>query len=89
MRPIEADSIDAVFSDGFGRSSDEASVMEVEQRAGVIRLRMINNRLGGRIFVLKQGALISPGWRERYESRGSRTVLRGAGVKFPGLLTLG
>ncbi len=28
------------------------------------------------------------GWRERYESRGSRTVLRGAGVKFPGLLTL-
>ena len=27
------------------------------------------------------------GWRERYESRGSRTVLRGAGVKFPGLLT--
>jgi hypothetical protein len=28
------------------------------------------------------------GWRERYESRGSRTVLRGAGVKLPGLLTL-
>jgi len=27
------------------------------------------------------------GWRERYESRGSRTVLREAGVKFPGLLT--
>lgn len=27
------------------------------------------------------------GWRERYESRGSRTVLRGAGVKFLGLLT--
>jgi hypothetical protein len=27
------------------------------------------------------------GWRERYESRGSRTVLRGAGVKLPGLLT--
>jgi len=28
------------------------------------------------------------GWRERYESRGSRTVLRGAGVRLPGLLTL-
>jgi len=28
------------------------------------------------------------GWRERYESRGSRTVLRGAGVKLPGLLTI-
>ncbi len=27
------------------------------------------------------------GWRERYESRGSRPVLREAGVKFPGLLT--
>jgi len=27
------------------------------------------------------------GWQERYESRGSRTVLRGAGVKVPGLLT--
>jgi len=27
------------------------------------------------------------GWRERYESRGSRTVLRGAGVKVPGLIT--
>jgi len=30
---------------------------------------------------------LSHGWRERYESRGSRTVLRGAGVKLPGLLT--
>ena len=27
------------------------------------------------------------GWRERYGSRGSRTVLREAGVKLPGLLT--
>jgi len=27
------------------------------------------------------------GWWERYESRDSRTVLREAGVKFPGLLT--
>jgi len=27
------------------------------------------------------------GWRKPYESRGSRTVLRGAGVKFLGLLT--
>ena len=27
------------------------------------------------------------GWRKPYESRGSRTVLRGAGVKLPGLLT--
>lgn len=28
------------------------------------------------------------GWREWYESRGSSTVLRGAGVKLPSLLTL-
>jgi len=28
------------------------------------------------------------GWWERYESRGSRTVLREAGVKFLGLLTI-
>ena len=27
------------------------------------------------------------GWRKPYDSRGSRTVLRGAGVKLPGLLT--
>jgi len=27
------------------------------------------------------------GWRKPYESRGSRTVLRGARVKLPGLLT--
>ena len=35
MRTIEAESIDAVFSGGLGCSSDEASVMEVERRAGV------------------------------------------------------
>ena len=28
------------------------------------------------------------GWWKPYESRGSRTVLRGAGVKLPGLLTI-
>jgi len=87
MRTIEAESIEAVFSGGPGRSSEEASVMEVERRAGVICLRMINNRIGGRIIVLKQGSFLRPGWRERYESRGSRTVLREAGVKLPGLLT--
>ena len=35
MRPIEADSIDAVFSGGPGCSSDETLVMGVEQSAGV------------------------------------------------------
>ena len=51
MRPIEADSIDAVFSGGFGRSSDESSVMEVERRAGVIRLGRTDNRRSGRIYL--------------------------------------
>jgi len=49
MRPIEAESIEAVFSGGPGCSSEEASVMEVERRAGAICLRMINNRRSGRI----------------------------------------
>jgi len=49
MRTIEADSIEAVFSGGPGCSSKEASVMGVERRAGTIRLRIINNRRGGRI----------------------------------------
>ena len=31
---------------------------------------------------------LSHGWRERYESGGSRTVLKGAGMKFPDLLTV-
>ncbi len=51
MRPIKADSIEAVFSGGPGRSSDEASVMEVERRAGVICLRRTDNRKSGRIYL--------------------------------------
>ena len=51
MKPIEVDSIDAVFSGGFGRSSDESSVMEVERRAGVIRLGRTDNRRSGRIYL--------------------------------------
>ena len=49
MRTIEAESIEVASSGGRGCSSDEASVMEVERRAGVIRLRIINNRRSGRI----------------------------------------
>jgi len=49
MRTIEADSIEAVFSGGAGCRGKEAPVMEVERRAGAIRLRMINNRGSGRI----------------------------------------
>jgi hypothetical protein len=51
MRTIEAESIDAVFSGGPGCSSDEASVMEVERRAGAICLRRIDNRKSGRIYL--------------------------------------
>lgn len=36
MRTIEADSTEALFSGGLGRSSVEASVMEVERRTGAI-----------------------------------------------------
>jgi len=43
------ESIEAVFSGGLGRSSEEASVMEVERRAGAIRLRRMDNRGSGRI----------------------------------------
>jgi len=49
VRTTEAESINAVFSGGLGRSSKEASVMEVERRAGAIRSRTINNRGSGRI----------------------------------------
>lgn len=49
MRPIKADSIEAVFSGGPGCNSDEAPVMGVERRAGVICLRRIDNRKSGRI----------------------------------------
>jgi len=51
MRPIKADSTDVVFSGGPGRSSDEASVMGVEQRAGVICLRRTDNRRSARIYL--------------------------------------
>ena len=51
MRTIEADSIDAVFSGGPDRSSNEASVMEVERRAGAIRLGRTDNRKSGRIYL--------------------------------------
>jgi len=51
MRTIEADSINAVFSGGLGCSSEEASVMEVERRAGVICLRRTDNRRSGRIYL--------------------------------------
>jgi hypothetical protein len=49
VRTTEAESINAVFSGGPGCISEEASVMEVERRAGAICLRMINNRRSGRI----------------------------------------
>jgi hypothetical protein len=44
-------SIEAVFSDGPGCSSEEFSVMEVERRAGVICLRRIDNRRSGRTYL--------------------------------------
>ena len=37
--------------------------------------------------MIEQGSFLRPGWGERYELRGSRTVMRGAGVRLPGLLT--
>ena len=52
MRTIEAESIDVVFSGGLGRSSDEASVMEGERRAGVICLGRTDNRMSGRIYLV-------------------------------------
>jgi len=50
MRTIEADSTEALCSGGLGHSSEEASVMEVERRAGVICLRTMNNHENGRIY---------------------------------------
>jgi hypothetical protein len=51
MKTIKADSIEAVCSGGPGCNSDEASVMEVERRAGVICLRRTDNRKSGRIYL--------------------------------------
>lgn len=46
MRPIEGDSIEASFSGGLSRSSDETSVMEVERRTWAIRFNRVNNPKG-------------------------------------------
>lgn len=51
MTTIEAESIDVAFSGGLGCNSDEASVMEVERRAGVICLRRTDNRRSGRSYL--------------------------------------
>ena len=50
MRTIEADNTEALYSGGLGHSSEEASVMEAERRAGVICLRTMNNHENGRIY---------------------------------------
>ncbi|OGF58629.1 MAG: hypothetical protein A2Y62_04140 [Candidatus Fischerbacteria bacterium RBG_13_37_8] len=50
MRTIEADSTEALYSSGLSRSSEEAPVMGVERRAGVIRLGTVNNHIYGRIY---------------------------------------
>jgi hypothetical protein len=51
MRTIEAESIEVASSGGLGSSSDEASVMEVERRAGGICLRRTDNRRSGRNYL--------------------------------------
>ena len=59
-----------------------ACVVSVREKGLPVR------RLGGSILFKQESHCMRFGWRERYESRGSRTILRGAGVKLPGLLTL-
>ncbi len=49
MRTIKAEITNVLFSGGLNRSSDESSVMEVEQRVRVVRLRRTNNHIYGRI----------------------------------------
>lgn len=51
MRTIKADSINTVFSGGPSCSSEEASVIEVERRAGAICLGRIDNRRSGRTYL--------------------------------------
>lgn len=50
MRTIEAENTEELYSGGLGHSSEETSVMEVEQRAGVICLGAVNNHIYGRIY---------------------------------------
>ncbi len=49
MRTIKAEITDVLFSGGLNRSSDEVSVMEMEQRVRVVRLKRTNNHIYGRI----------------------------------------
>lgn len=51
MRTIKADSINGVSSGGPGCSSEKASVIGVERRAGVICLGRIDNRRSGRTYL--------------------------------------
>ena len=50
MRTIKADSTEALYSGGLSRSSEEAPVMGVERRAGVICLGAVSNHIYGRIY---------------------------------------
>ena len=49
MRTIKAEITEVLFSGGLNRSSDEVSVMEMEQRVRVVRLRGTDNHIYGRI----------------------------------------
>ena len=78
-RPHEADNIEAVSRDGATRSSDEGLVMKPERRGSRDR-SMGDNHFEKIIYGLEDGRSLQDLW-ERCESRGSRTVLRGAGLK--------
>ena len=87
MRPTKGESIDAHEGGGPTCSSVEVSVMEMERRGWIIRFCSFGQpEMGGAHFFqrrLEAERFQEYGWQEPYESRGSRTVLRGTGGEIP------
>ena len=87
MTSTKGESIEAQGEGGLSRSSDEPLVMSGERRGWVSSRRGLPTRwLGGASFSLRRveaGMFQRHGWHEPYESRGSRTDLRGTGGENP------
>jgi len=79
-RPREADNTDARHRGRAARSSDDDSESEFERRGSVIHIVQVNGKPEEPISM--EGESL-PGWREPYEVRISRTVLREAGGEIP------
>ena len=89
MRSTKGESIDAHEGGGSSSSSVEGSVMGLERRGWVSSQQVAANpaKAGEELdYLLRRLAAVrlqEDGWHEPYESRGSRTDLRGTGGEIP------